>query len=329
MATKLTDADIEDFVRRHRAGETLDQLMAAFHVGHPRATAILAAHGEKAVSNGVRTRKLTDGQIAELVQRYEAGASTPELGPVFGISAASAYAYLIRADAKMRSRHDVLQLALDAMDPEVLYQRRSEAARRSWQSYSPEKRASIVSPANAAARGSARTLEQKIRAAQAREARGGPDSEYEARVAGWLTERDVPFIHQKAVGPYNLDFAVGNVGIEVTTGWARKKEWRERFAYLFDQGWHLYVIWHDNTSLKGGRVLCELLPCVADDFVAWKQILEVSPSLRCQHRVIRRSRQISSTGSGNADYVASIFKTSRPFGRWALYEGPGNYAQGA
>jgi very-short-patch-repair endonuclease len=326
MATKLSDADAEDFVSRYLAGETLKELQAAFRIGHPRAAAILATRGVRATSNGVRSRKLSAGQVEELIQRYQSGESCAQIAERFGISAAPVGRYLHRAGIQARPRWHGLQAGLDAADPEILRAKRAANARTRWENASPEQRAAIVGPANEAARGCTRSVETKTRIAATRARLRTSDSPYEAQVAEWLRERGVAFTQQFPAGPYNLDFAVGNIALEFTTGWARKKKWGDRTAYLFDRGWHLYVIWHDNADVNRSGGTCDLLPAVADDFVAWMKILEASPSLRCQHRVIWRSSQVFSAGSGDADYIAGIFKANAPLGSWPLYGGTGNDA---
>ena len=316
MTAVMTDADIDDLVERYRSGETKKQLMTAFGIGHQRFIDALAARGMTTVTQGQRSRKLTDVQAEELAARYTAGETTKQLGAAYGCSGRAVTDYLRRAGVQARpSSHGIVRYAAN-LTPEERSAQVSANMYRRWANATPEQRAAMLDPAHAAARGVPRTLEFRERVARAREARSGADSAYESMVAQWLTERGADFRQQVAVGPYCADFAVGPVLVEVTTGWARKKEWGERFTRFFDEGWHLYVIWHDT------RV--PLLPAVADDLVTWAEILQRTPPPGRQHRVVWRSRQVVSCGSHHANYVAGVLRSSAPRGRWPLYDRPGH-----
>jgi hypothetical protein len=307
-----SNIDTDDFVRRYRSGETLHQLMAVFHIGHARARAILASYGIEPVRSGVRLRKLTEQQTSELVTRYLAGESTKQLGPAFGISSRVVSDYLRRAGVEARPRHQAVVDYMAGLTHEQRSAMVSASMRKRWQTATPEQRAQMLDPAHTATRGVPLTAEHRQRIVQAKERRSGSDSQYEEQVAQWLTERGVEFRQQVAIGDHCADFTVGPVAVEVTTGWARKKEWGPRFARYFDEGWHLYVIWHDT------RV--PLLPVVADDLVAWADLVQADPAAGSQHRVVWRSRKVLSSGGGDADYVASVLKSATPRGSWPLYD---------
>lgn len=314
MPRVMADTDVDDFVKRYRSGETLKQLMAAFNIGHGKAIAHLAAHGITPINQGERSRKLSAEQAKELVARYVAGEGTKQLGPAFGISSRGVSDYLRRAGVQARpSHHGIVKFTASQTHEERSAMTSTSMVKR-WANATPEQRSAMLDPAHDASRGVPRSAETKHRIAKARDMRAGSDSAYEEQVAQWLDERGMPFIQQQSVGEYCADFAVGNVLVEVTTGWARKKEWGERFACFFDQGWHLYVIWHDT------RI--PLLPVVTDDLIAWVKILQSDPPARSEHRVIWRSRQIVSAGSDDADYVAGVLRSSTPRGHWPLYDSP-------
>lgn len=254
--------------------------------------------------------KLSPAEADDLVRRYVAGEGTEQLGAAFGISSRAVTDYLRRAGVKARPKHHGLQRGLDAMSPAELSAKRTAGMKRRWAEATPAERRAMVEPAHTAWRGSRQSDETKQRIIATK---NGSESAYEAQLAEWLTERGVSFRQQVPIGLHAADFTIGPVAVEVTTGWARKKDWRPRFARFFDDGWHLYVVWHDTRY--------PLLPAVTDDLVAWVQVLEATPPERSQHRVVWRSRQVLSCGGGDADYVAGVLKSSTPRGSWPLYNG--------
>jgi len=251
-------------------------------------------------------RKLTDVQAHDLVRRYLAGETTKQLGPAFGVSSRVVSDYLKRAGVQARPSHSGIVAWQAARTPEERSAAVSEQMLKRWESATPEQRAAMLDPAHAATRGSIVPDERKERIALTRAERRQSDSVYEAQVAEWLRGRGVPFVQQRALGPYNIDIAIGNVAVEITTGWSRAKQWQPKLTKLFDSGWHLYVIWHD--------VRVPLNPVVADDLVSWLQVLQLAPAQGGQYRVIWSRTQDIATGSADSDDVAAVLR--RPPGRW-------------
>lgn len=249
-------------------------------------------------------RKLSDAQADDLVRRYQAGETMVELAPIFGISTRVITDYLRRAGVESRPRHHGVVSYMASLSHEERSALTSRAMRKRWANASESDRQRMLKPAHDAVRGKPRPEEvlERIAATRAKKAESG--SAYESQVANWLKERGIQFRQQAAIGRYNVDFAIGNVAVEITTGWARKKDWYRRTAYLFDHGWSLYFIWHDT------RV--PLLPAVTDDLVSWLKVLESSPSIGCQYRVIWRSTKVLASGGANVDEVAAILKSATP-----------------
>lgn len=312
MPRILTDTDIDNLVSRYATGETKKQLMSAFGIGHKRFIDALSSRGMSTISQGERTRALNDVQASELVARYIAGEGTQELGAAYGISSRIVTDYLRRAEIAARPKHHGIVNHMATLTPAERSAMTSKSMLDRWANATPEQRRAMVKPAHNAWRGQSHSVESLEAIADARASRGGSDSAYEEQVAQWLTDRGVEFTQQVAVGEFCADFAVGNTLVEVTTGWARKKQWDKRFTRFFDEGWDLYVIWHDT------RVA--MLPIVADDLIAWNERIESDPSGGSQHRVVWRSRKVLSTGRRDGDYVANILKSATPRGSWALYD---------
>lgn len=314
MPTIPTDIDVNDFIRRYQSGETLKQLMAAFHIGHTKAKSILVSHGIELLSSGKRHRALNEEQIKEVIELYVSGKTTREIGDIFGVSKTTIRDYLRRANVPVRPRHYNLQTALDAMDPKELYLKRSSAQRKRWRALTPEQQKMLVRAAHKTWRGKHHSWDSKRKIALAKARRAESDSFYEQQIAQWLFERGIQFRQQTAIGYYNVDFTINDVAIEFTSGWAYKdvitKRWQERFKYIFDSGWHLYIIWH-NTSLKS---LPPLSSVVCDDLVAWCEFLQSSPSIDRQYRVVRGSGELISGGCANINDITAIFSPDSGLG---------------
>jgi len=261
-------------------------------------------------------RKLTDAQANDLIERYLAGESTKQLGPAFGVSSRVVSDYLRRAGVRARPRHQAVVDYQAGLTHEERSALTTRGMLKRWQNAGPEDRARMLDPMHEANTGRPQPLSMKVAAARTKSAKGGPDSKYERMVGEWLEDRGVEYLRQVQVQGWTADLAVGNTLVEVTTGWARKKEWEPRFADFFDTGWNLYVVWHDTRE--------PLLPQVADDLIAWVKILERDPSARGQHRVVWRSRQVISCGGEDAHYVAGVLRSSRPRGHWPLYDSTGH-----
>lgn len=317
MARVLTDADRDHLVRLYLTGQTILQAGTAVGIGYTRARNELIAAGvpmRGRAEAAAEHRKLSAERTAELVSRYQAGESTKTLGPAFGMSSRVVSDYLRRSGIQARPKH----VGITGLTAAQRSRAAGKALRTRWDNATDEDRAAWTRAAHDATRGVERPREVHERIAATKQRRGGSDSRYEAQVAAWLTERGVQFRQQVAVGPYVVDIAIGNVAVEITTGWARRKKWSPRLRELFDAGWHLYAVWHDTRDA--------MRPDLADDLVAWCKILESSPPASSQHRVIWRSRQILSAGGADADQVARIFKSARPLGHWPLYQRPRNDA---
>lgn len=314
MPTIPTDIDVNDFIRRYQSGETLKQLMAAFHIGHTKAKSILVSHGVSIIPSGVRRRALDNPQVQALIEMYVSGENMREIGHFFGISNVSVSDYLRRANVPARPRHHGLQAGLDAMDPDVLRAKRSAARKRQWEKMTPEQRRKQVCAAHKAWKGSHHTAKSKRKIALAKARRAESDSVYEQQIAQWLLERGIKFRQQTAVGHYNVDFTINNVAIEFTSGWAYKdviaKRWQERFKYILDSGWHLYIIWH-NTSLKSRP---SLLPVVCDNLITWCEFIQSSPPIDRQYRVVGSSGEIIAGGGANIDDITAVFSSDSSLG---------------
>src|SRR5690606_34733996 len=101
---------------------------------------------------------------------------------------------------------------------------------------------------------------------------------------------------QKAIGKYNVDFAVAPVAMEVLGGgWhLAKRHHAVRTPQILDAGWHLVFIWdHEGRSA--------LTAGAADYVVTFLKQVRRNPPAVGQYRVISGDGQLLSTGSRDDD----------------------------
>ena len=134
----------------------------------------------------------------------------------------------------------------------------SESKRRQYVMH-PEQRALHTAKMQAARRGSTDPIERRIQRAQTRERLMLGTSPLEDGVAARLDSLGLPYVRQRAIGPYNVDFALPHHGIVIEVdGGAHNRKVRakraERDAFIEAEGWHIVRIRRTLATriLKGG-----------------------------------------------------------------------------
>lgn len=190
--------------------------------------------------------------LDDLVQRYLDGESALKLSKEAGV-----------CDRAFRNRLTARGIAI-----------------RSKNSYPPH-----VAEAHAARRGKRDGAEVMHKRALSRERLGCGTSHREDEFAALLSARGVPFTRQKAIGRYNVDFALTEVplAVEVSAGGGnsrRQARAKERTEYLLNVGWYVLQM---EISGKADRISDEAI----DRVVAAACILRANPSAPREHRMIR------------------------------------------
>ena len=188
-------------------------------------------------------RILPDADVRDLVDRYLAGATGYELAERFGVSKSTVYRVLDKSGVDLRRL-----------------------------------------PMHKARADSTASFGELCQRAATREANGTQSSPLEARFADLLTERGVPKpVPQKAIGPYNVDLAIGPVAVEIWGGgWhgsgAHLERFEERTSYVLDAGWWQICVWSPNTMPS--------VPAAADQVVAFYEFARTHPAADRKHWVI-------------------------------------------
>jgi very-short-patch-repair endonuclease len=133
-------------------------------------------------------------------------------------------------------------------------------------------------------------------------------SSREHQFGAYLTGAGLAVTPQKAVGPYNIDFAVGAIAVEILGGgWhAYKPEHQKRTPYILNQGWHMLFVW----DLKKAPLCVE----AAEYVVAFAKNASGNPSAIREYRVIRGDGQLMTRGSADDDQFPLVPPSIANFG---------------
>lgn len=232
-------------------------------------------------------RKPLDGSA--IVLRYESGESENAIAKSLNVNRWAIRRRLLEAGVAVRGQ--------------------SAAELVKWSHMSSDARSHQVAAAHIAATGRVPTGNERAASALAHEHSMSYANADERKLADFLRRANVTVVPQKACGPYNIDIAVENtVAVEVFGGgWHAERYRIERFIqrakYLFDQGWHLYVIWIDQRRYPLGDL--------ADDIIAFGQQASGTPAPHCQYRVVRGNGEFIASGRSDDDRLTFIPTSSR------------------
>ena len=177
--------------------------------------------------------------------------------------------------------------------------------------------------AHFAVRGMKRSLGDLERRAAGKERTPPKKSRWEEMFSSWLASQNIPFTYSKAVGKYNIDFAIGtSVAVELYGG-AFHSDGRaaarlnDRMRYLLDGGWNVYIIW----CLSKEETI---FPGCLNDFSAFVERASGDKSFRGQYRVIWSDGDPVSSGSFESDYRTVVFPTRMRHNALSKYRSSGD-----
>lgn len=266
MPRVIDPSDLDNAVQLYLSGKTVKQAAAQFGVGASTLSRELHRRGVETGRRGT-WRDLPAGEIA---QDYAAGLSE-----------------LAIANKYKAERGAVRRVLLDLG---VQPRGRSEAGLVRAAQMTPEARRAQATAAHNASRGRKAAWDERCRVASGRERNPPELSVHERPFAGWLAERDIPYRREVAVGPYNLDFAVGSVAVEILGGeWhAYKARHAHRTPYILDQRWAIAFVW--------STANCPMTSSAADYVVAFANEVTRNPALIGEYRVVRGDGHLITSG---------------------------------
>ena len=224
-------------------------------------------------------RKTDPAKLDNAVALYITGKSAYEIQPLTGVGRSALKAELLRRGIEPRGRSaaGLVRAAHMSVD-----ERRAQAA-----------------AANRAATGRVATWAERAKRAATVERKPPAMSVHESHFADMLSERGVPWRREVAVGIYNLDFALGSVGVEILGGeWHAHKGERHprRIKHILSEGWALTYVWATPNY--------PLTDDAAEYCVAFAQEVSRDPSLIGEYRVIRGDAHLIASGRGELDQFA-------------------------
>jgi len=233
------------------------------------------------------TAKWVPPDANDLVKRYLAGESEQALAESFGVSRAVIRRVLLEAGIRPRNR--------------------SAGMHTRMAQTSPEERRRLASAAHDAVRGKAKTadfLAAKALGIERIGAAHGNASVAELILADMLREAGREVIHQKAIGPYNVDLTTGPVAVEVLGGgWHRSKKHGERLRYILNAGWDVIYVWVDGRNFP--------LATGAGEYVAAHcEFRDRNPAAPRCYRVIRGGGEFVAEGSADSDDIPDVIPIS-------------------
>lgn len=273
--------DLDNFIQRYLTGESLGKLATLAHVDYRKARQIL-------VDRGIRIR-----------WRGETIRITLPMDQVREMSIGGMLIYEIARHFKVSTLTLTRRMREEGIEPVS----KSEVARRMISRLTEGQRLSRgrqMMRGNPSKEGRARTNERSV----------SRISPLEKTFGRWLNERGIGFAPQKAVGPYNLDFAIlPRIAVEIFGGgWHFQPErfrlFRERSKYLFDRGWSIVVV-------RCAKRDFPLSSAAADQVATFSKLLRRDPSLRCEYRMIRGDGKLVSSGRYKGDDLSFISATTR------------------
>ncbi|MFF9309895.1 hypothetical protein ACF1BS_03200 [Streptomyces sp. NPDC014748] len=280
MTRKLDPAKVDNLITLYTSGKTMSQISAETGIGTTTISRYVKARGIEART--VR-KSLPD---AEIVSAYVAGESELTLAQRYGVE------------------RNVVRRRLEEAGVEI--RNRSEANTNRMARLTPEERAAQTAAAHAAMRGRRVPEKERLLRAARREETLSHASAREGVFAAHL-ETSLPVTPQKAIGPYNVDFAVGPIAVEILGGsWHAYKPYHaERTPYILNQGWHMLFIWD--------RPKAPLCIEAAEYVVAWAQKASGNPAAVRQYRVIRGDAKLVASGSANDQHFPLILPSIAKF----------------
>ena len=226
------------------------------------------------------TRKTDPATLDHAVALYLSGKSVLECSTLLGVGRNPIAVELRRRGIEPRGSHDAAVLR--------------------YAGTTVEERAAITAAANVAARGRKARPDEAVKRALTNERSPKPMSVHEAQFARLLDAQRVEWQREIACGPYNIDFIVGPVAVEILGGsWHAQKTARHarRSEHILNAGWTLCYVW--------STVNWPLTSKAAEYVVALADQASRNPALVGEYRVIRGDAHEIAAGRGQLDNLTN------------------------
>lgn len=279
--------DVEELVRRYRAGESTPVLAAALGISSATVYVHLRAAGVqlRTFREANRLAKGVAIDEADLRARYDRGQSVLAMAREMGVGRPTIMRRLGDLGLTPRTGTEANLIRMAAMTDEDRRALAAEANRT-------RRRGTVGDLPHRSARGQA----SAIRSAFSRARQVGKG---EAELYDLLVARGLPVATQLPLYGYNLDLAVPPVAVEVWWGMAYPFRWPRqvrRTVDLANLGWSTIYVWCSRRPIQ---------PDAADAVVAFSEEASRRPSsVRPQYRVVRSDGELVATGKAQLDDIA-------------------------
>jgi very-short-patch-repair endonuclease len=292
--------DLDDLRRRYRAGERMDDIQRALGIGKGTLYRRLEEIGEaprKSPNLGgpkgplLVRRRFTDEELRVVHAEYLAGKSIRQLARERKCDRTVFEDGFERLGLPMRSMTEAIRLQRQQLTP---------AQRK------------VLRAMNAKTRGRPQSYKHRCNRALAREALARCRSRFEVAIAEALAQVGLEFVREKAIGPYNVDFALaGNVAVEVFGGrWhnvrVKTGDHAKRLKYILDQGWHMVILWAGPPSPGEPQWARSM-----ENIIAFAKHARRNPAGRREYRVLGCDGEFYTSGSAQSDHIAFVRSAKR------------------
>lgn len=205
MRRKVTDALIDHSVELIQMGKTIIEISSIIGISPDVISKFLRVRGiDTKIGRKIGSiRRSLQIDLQKVKSMYQDGISENQIAKTFKVSRLVVRKHLIRAGVQMRSQ--------------------SEAEKLKWSQMSPSKRNQQLNAAHIASKGRIVSAMEKAIRARIQETRpiekniGIGESVFKQ----FLSNQGIDFKYQAAVGPYNIDFLIGSVAVEITANTGR------------------------------------------------------------------------------------------------------------
>lgn len=271
MAFKLRDADISYIVEKYTAGFAASEIAKDLGCNFAVVRKVLTRDGIKIRGKGeqktVTTRRRLEAVLPDILKRYEFGIGLKAVAEEFGFAPQWLKSELDARGIKVRGRSEQ-QFARMAITPIETLQ--EMAIRNGF-----------------GIKGVAPNFETRCKAAETRfNTLAIKTSRLEREFAAILDKKGIDYLFQKNIGPYNADFVIGTVAVEIWGGQfhftgAHLERSPRRFKYFMDSGFDAVIIPTEpgNSKITAG---------LAEEAIRQIQFLCTNPPAIREYRMIWR-----------------------------------------
>ena len=232
MSKRYHTIDCNNVVKSYLSGVTVKNIAAQFSVSEHVIYDIL----KRASIAPDRNRNIIPPSKADILALYNSGTGVAGIADQLGFTRGHMIRFFKKYNIPMRSRRDQqIERMKNATEEQIKF---------------------LTKNAHLASKGRKHTFEEKCKRARTRYANQSfQDSKYEALLSGAFRDNGIDFVREYPVGPYNLDFLVGNIAVEIFGGHFHSSGhhnaiFHERTKYILNSGFSIIFAFANRDSFE-------------------------------------------------------------------------------